>query len=120
MTSILDRAKADWKKLSQEVDLTFTPPVGDAVTVKGIGIKHHLSFSTQGEVMSAKNTHCSVSEALLTDEDYPVRDSKGNVNMKKHRVSFKDSNDVEKTYSINECYPDESIGVICFILGVYE
>jgi hypothetical protein len=118
----LERARSDWKRFSSaggfEVDLTFeTPSGGTSVTVQGIGIKHHLSIDTDGQNVNALNSHISVCEELLVEAGYPTRDSDEIVSLYGHKVSFEDSTGIEKSYFINQSYPDETVGIITCILG---
>jgi len=69
--------------------------------------------------MNVKNAHISFSEALLTDVSYPVRNINGEVQLRGHKITTKDSTGVDKNYIITENFPDETIGMIVCILGDY-
>jgi hypothetical protein len=126
MASFTDRAKADWKRFSSDVDgwgtaIKVTTPDGlTSVDVSGIAVKHHINIDTEGLTVNGKNAHCTISEELLTDASYVVRDSDEEVNMVDHRVEWVDSSGVLKKYVIRESYPDEKVGVIVMILGDFE
>ncbi|KKN54307.1 hypothetical protein LCGC14_0593620 [marine sediment metagenome] len=118
---LIDRAKSDIKAITSNPDefgvsMTFTAPSGETATLNGLHSKHHMSMDTDGNMISSKNAHISVSEELLTAQNYPVRKA-GEVNLKNHRVSVKDSTGISKDYVIREWYPDETIGLITCILG---
>lgn len=119
----LAQAKYDWLRFSTaggfEVEITLTPPVGEAVMIKGLATKHNNSVGTDGLPINAKNAHCSLIESYLTGLGYTVRDTNGEVNLRNHRVSFADSSGVVKNYIIKETMPDETVGVIVCILGDY-
>jgi len=121
MGNLLEAARSDWKRFTGgggfEVELTFISPASDEVTVNGLGTKHHLQFGSSGEAINAKNTHCSVHEDYLTAAGYPVRNASGEVSMRKHQVKFKDSTGLEKNYSIDQAWPDETVGMLVFTLG---
>lgn len=105
-------------------EITFTPPEGDAVTVNGLAIKHYLSSAPTANGMSvisnSKTARVSVSEAALRAVSYPVRDAAGEVNMQYHRVAFKDKGtQVVCEYVITDHLPDETVGMIVFMLSDY-
>jgi hypothetical protein len=101
------------------VSITFTTPDGVAsATVVGTASKHFMNFDfDSGKNVNSQNAHVSVSEAFLIAANYPVRNPAGNVNMKRHRVSYIDSTGVSGSYEILEQFPDQAIGLIVFILG---
>ena len=115
--------RRDWKRLSQtvcNVDLTFTTPDGStSVTVKGIGSRHHIYLENEAEVVNSTNIHCSVHEDVLNDASYVTREN-GEIKMSDHLVSFQDSKQITKTYRINEVHPDETVGMLVFILELYN
>jgi hypothetical protein len=119
----LERAITDWKRFTLnggfEVDITLTPPVGDPVSVKGLGTKHHNSVGTDGLPINSKNVHISLIESDLTEKGITVRDVNGEVNLRNYLANFIDSSGVLKNYIIKETFPDETVGVITCILGDY-
>ncbi len=120
---LIDQAKADIQRITSNsdefgVELTFTSPGSDVAVVNGLHTKHHLDVNMEGNIISGRNVHISVSEQLLTDESYPVRIN-GEVNLNGHIVSVKDSTEVAKTYRVKYWIPDETIGLILCILEVY-
>lgn len=124
---LMDQAKADWQQISSNTDewgkdIIFTTPDGlITATVAGIHSKHHISIDPgTGGIVNGKNAHISVSEQLLIDANYPVRNSKLEVDFKNHKVEVLDSTDVSKKYVIREWFPDETIGVITCILGDFK
>lgn len=119
----MDTIKQDIQNITSNlnefgVSITFTAPTGETATVVGTASKHFMNFDFDtGKNTNSQNAHVTVSEALLTAEDYPVRNPAGNVNMKKHRVSYIDSTGVSGSYEITEQFPDQAVGLIVFILG---
>ena len=87
--------------------------------MNGLAIKHHLTIDTDGSNTNTMNAHCTVSESLLTDAGYTVRNAQNEVDMKDHLVKYIDSTGIEGEYVIKQCFPDETVGVITFILGDY-
>jgi len=122
---LTDIAKADWQRFTSNTDewgieLAFAAPTGETCTVNGLHTKHHLQVSPEGVAVNAKNAHVCVSEALFTAAGYPVRNAAGEVSMKTHNVSAKDSTGTVKEYSVQQAFQDETVGVIVMILGDAE
>lgn len=115
--SVFDDARADWERFSQEASVKFVSPSNFEITVLALATKHNVNIDTDGQIVNTKNVHVTVSEALLVD--YPVRIN-GEVAMHRHKVYFSDSNGVNKKYYVIEHHPDETTGVITFILGESE
>ena len=95
--------------------IIFTPPGGAAVTVYGLHVKTKLGLDTDYRPVVVKRASVTVSEELLTAQGYPVR-SGGEVIMTGHMVEVADSTGTVCTYQIRERYPDETIGILVFIL----
>jgi len=119
---VFDLARADWQRFTQEVTLKFKPTFADITTeVLGLATKHHKAYDFEtGRAINSKQSHCSVSEQLLLDLNYTVRDSDNEVSMVNHLVSWTDSTGLESTYKIAQVFPDETNGMITFILSDYE
>jgi hypothetical protein len=123
MGSLLDQAREDIKQITSNLNdfaipATFTAPTAETKDINVIHSKHHTSIDTDGRRVNSKNASLSFSESLMVG--YPVRDNKGEVNLKGHLVQVPDSTGVVKTYSINQWYPDETLGLIVCIIGDYE
>ena len=121
---LIEQAKKDIEQITSNsndfgVTMLFEAPGGEKATVNGLHSKHHMAYDTDGNMVNSQNAHVSVSEKFLTDAGYPGRNLNGEVTHKDHKVTVKDSTGVEKVYSIREWYPDETIGLITCILGIY-
>lgn len=123
---LIDKAKADIEQITSNLNewgvsmvLTAVPGL-ESVTIVGLHTKHRILIDTDGNFVNTKNAHISVSEKFLTEAGYPVRNGSGEVSLINHRVSVKDSTGLVKEYVITEAFPDETIGLICCILGDYE
>jgi len=121
---LLAQSRIDLKRFSQSewsTDLTFqNVDKSVIVTIKGFASSHHLSIDpSTGLPVNVRNTHISVSETLLSDAGYTVRNSDGEVNLIRHFVTYTNSAGQEKTFRINETFPDETLGLIVCILGDY-
>lgn len=121
---LMEQAQADTEAITGNLNdfakvMTFvspTPP-GQTAIVNGLHTKHHLGLDTDGNEINAKDAHVDVSEKAFIDAGYTVRDSNGEVNLKGHKVTVKDSTGIDKTYIISEWYQNESIGLIVIKLG---
>lgn len=123
MGRILELAKRDIKKISSnlngwavEVSLT-TPDDSKTITFAGIHVKIGLGINTDGNMVTSKKAPLSFHEDYLTEQSYPVRNASGEVSLMKHKVSVKDSTGVVKNYVIDQCFPDEALGLLSCILG---
>src|SRR5258706_238985 len=116
---------------SNAVDTGTTPTDTTTVKIPSIDevdakdIKADLKaakVSTEGEMISSKVAHVSVSEKLLTDAGYPVRNAKGHVDLNGHKVNVKDSTGIVNNYILSNggWYPDEMLGHIVCILEFFE
>ena len=52
--------------------------------------------------------------------NYPVRNTKDQVDLEDHRVTVKDSTGFDQMYVIDQSWPDETLGNIVCILSDYE
>lgn len=136
---LIDQAKKDIEQITSNlsefaVPIVFTSPGNNtfdpsfdmtfanvSVTINGLFDKHHLGFDSEsGRDVNVKHASIVVSEKFLKDAAYPVRNLKGIVNLKGHKVAVKDSTGTINTYIINEWFPDETVGVIVCILGDFK
>lgn len=123
--SILQLAKRDAKFfLTQggfEISINILNPVTSVnVSLTGYATKHWLSFDTDGSAVNSKNAHICLSEIDLVARGYTVRNTKGEISLLKHIVTFKDSSGLDKKYVVRENYPDETLGLIVCILNDYK
>ena len=142
---LLDQARADIVQITSDlagfaVELTFFAPVSAAepvyddtydetygaadggilsITVNGLHSKHHMAIDSEnGRPVNSRNAHVSFAEALMVG--YPLRNSDGEVTLKKHKVRVKDSTGRSVMYSIRTWHPDETVGLITCILGDFK
>lgn len=121
---LIEQAKKDWKQITSNtndfgVEIQFDAPSGETATVVGLHTKHNVKYDDNGMRVNSPNAHVSVSESLLTEQYYPVRNADGIVSMFRHKVSVRDSNGTLITYVIDQAWPDQTIGVIVCVLGNY-
>ncbi len=122
---ILDLAKRDSKHFIKsggfQETITLTNVLGtQSISLTGFATKHHINFDSYGLPINSKNAHVTIDENYLTNNGYVCRNSKGEISLQKHRVSFPDSSNVIKNYIVKENFPDETLGLIVLILGDYK
>ena len=122
---LIEQAQQDIKDITTNldgwgVDMKLVAPDLTELDLQGLHAKHHMGYDTEGNMVNTKNAHVSISEDILADAGYPYRDANDEVNLNGHLVTVKDSTRLDITYIIREWYPDETIGLIVCILGVYE
>jgi hypothetical protein len=126
---LFDIIKRDAKfiinKGGYDIDISLTTKDGSkTVDIRGWAVKTSGSFDSDGNQVNTKNAHITIDEQVLTGLGYPVRsDRKGGideVDLIKHKVSFKDSSGVVKNYLVRENMPDENLGLIKLWLGDYK
>lgn len=123
--SLIEQARKDWLQITSNtnefgIELKLFAPNGDTAVVNGLHTKHHLGVDTDGRPVNSRNAHITISESLLNDANYPVRDASGKVNLRNHKVQCKDSTGLTGEYIIREWFPDETVGVITCILGEFN
>lgn len=123
---LIETIKQDIQKITTDlsgfgIEINLTTP-DDAISVDIVGLhtKHHLGIDTEGNQVNTKNTHIAISEQVLIDLAYPVRNANQEVFLRDHKVLVKDSTGVLKSYVIREWFPDETIGLIVCILGDHQ
>ena len=129
MGRLTEQARKDWQRITSsggfEENITFKTPDSVVpaveVIVKGLATKHNLNVDTDGNAVSSKNVHITVSEALLVAAGYPVRNDENEVSLIDHKIDYADSTESGlQNYVILECFPDETVGVITCILGDFK
>lgn len=105
---------SDW---ATEATFVANNLAGTTATVNALCIKHNNSINPEtGLSVNSTVARCTVSEQSLLELDYPVRNTKGDVAMINHKVTFADLND-EYTYIVKENWPNEMLGAIVLILA---
>lgn len=125
---LLDRAKRDIKKITSNkskgwaAEIVFLAPNGETATINGLHTKHHLGVDPEGNAVNSKNAHISFAEETLTDENenYPVRNVNGDVDLKSHKITVADSTGNLFTYVVDENFPNETTGLIVCTLKNFD
>lgn len=123
--NILQAAKADALKYITaggfEEEILITAPDGTlSLQINGYATKHHINFDTDGNPVNSKNVHICIGETDLAANNYPVRNAKGEVALRDHLVTFKDSSGLDRNYIVTEVLPDETLGLITCILSDFK
>ena len=87
------------------------------IQLKGLTSKHWLQLDSDGSPINAKNVHLNLIEKDIQDLGFETRGKNGNVNLLDYYVIVQDSTNNYKIYQVKEVYPNESLGLIVFILG---
>lgn len=123
--SVLKLARRDSKhflmKGGFEESIEISTPTKDLVlALKGYATKHWITFDSDGLPINSKNVHICVDETFMNFMGYTTRNSRSEVALKNHLVSYPDSTGVVKNYQVKECFPDETLGLIVLILQDYK
>lgn len=120
----LTLARRDFTRITQlgfGVDVKIQPSsIAVATEIKALATKHHFSINEEGLPVNSKNVHITLSESILVDAGYIVRNSDNEVALVDHLVIFTDSSENEWIYKITQTMPDETLGQITCFLRDYE
>lgn len=119
---MFDLAKRDFKRFvtsgGYNIDIEIkTPDKSKTINIQGWGVKHAISFDSDGNQVNTKIARITVDEDVLTQNGITVRNSKGEIALIGYKVKFKDSSGIDRGYSVRECLPDENFGMIMLILN---
>lgn len=120
--NLFNQAIQDAKLLTNRdfaVPIVFVAPTNETVTINGWTSKHHIGFDTDGNMINSKKAHVTFSESDLTDAGYPFRNTDGEVYMKNHLITVKDSTQTTEQFKVAQWYPDERLGLITLILSEF-
>ena len=123
--SLIAQAQADIKQITSNlgefaVDIKLINTLNENIEIQGLHTKIHLGVDTDGNMVNAKKAHISFSEDNVLALGFSIRNIKGEVDLRKWKVDVKDSTGIVKKYSIQQWFPDETIGLISVILEKYE
>ncbi len=122
--SLIAQAQADIKQITSNldefaVDIKLINTLNENIEIQGLHTKIHLGVDTDGNMVNAKKAHISFSEDNVLALGFSIRNIKGEVDLKKWKADLKDSTGIVKNYSIQQWFPDETIGLIVCILEDY-
>ena len=78
-----------------------------------------MVFDSDG-ICKHSNAHVTIDEDVLIAAGYPYRNSKKEVSMLQHKVSYKDSTGTLRTYKVRENLPDDNLGLIYLVIGDHK
>lgn len=121
---LLDQIRKDVERFVSNigdfaVNATFTDNAYNNATISCLYTRHSTKIDGEGSPVNSKNASVCVSEQKLLDAGYTTRNDENELDMYGHFVSFIDSTGVNKKCKIIEQLPDESVGLIVFILSDY-
>lgn len=122
--SLIAQAQADIKQITSNldefaVDIKLINTLNENIEIQGLHTKIHLGVDTDGNMVNAKKAHISFSEDNVLALGFSIRNIKGEVDLRKWKVDVKDPTGIVKKYSIQQWFPDETIGLIVCILEDY-
>lgn len=125
MSTVKERAKKAIERItsgktSSETITISTADDSISIAITGIHTKINLGVDQEGNIIQSKKAHISISEKILTDNNYPVRNTKGEVAISGHKIHVKDSTGIVQAYVIKTCTPDETVGLLTCILSDLE
>jgi hypothetical protein len=118
--AISDAAKITSDLTGFGVAMVLVAPTLETVSFTGLTTEIGLGVDTDGNMVVSKKATASFSEKFLTDANYPVRNIGLEVNISGHKLNVKNSTGVVKNYIIQQCFADETIGLLTCILEDYH
>lgn len=121
MARLFDLVKRDAKHFinagGYQVDIEiFTPDKSTSINIAGWGVKHVISFDSDGNQVNTKISRITVDEDVLVANGMTVRNAKGAIALLDYKVKFADSSGVIRSYNVREQLPDQNLGLIMLIL----
>lgn len=102
------------------IDATITAKDGTVFTGKLIKNNHTTSYNEIGQKVNVRTTNVCVGCAALIEENFPFKNSGGEVAMIGYVIEFIDAFGTSKKHMVAEQYPDDDLGIIVLILADYE
>jgi hypothetical protein len=120
-----DRAIQDFQRFTGNktgffgVDFTIkTPDLATELTSIGLHNRHHNGFDSDGRAVNSKVSSLTVAESVFIVANYPYLKF-NDIDLENHVVTINDAAGRLRSYVVQEYMPDETIGSIVLILGVY-
>jgi hypothetical protein len=121
MASLFDLVKRDAKRYinagGYQLDIIMlTPDKAKTINITGWGVKHAISFDSDGNQVNTKISRVTVDEDVLVEKGITVRNAKGSIDLDDYKIKFKDSSGILRGYNVREVLPDQNLGLIMLIL----
>lgn len=122
---LIDQARLDIASILTNLDgfgqsITLTHPNGKVITTVGLHKKIRLGVDTEGNIINSLTATVTLSDTDLVAQNYPYRNSKGEVDLAKHKVSIPDVTGIIRTYNMQSWHPDETLGLIVCYLNYFN
>ena len=124
MGDLLDAARKDSKRYVKaggfEVDLRITNKDKSwFLDIKGFYTNHHINFDSDGTPINSKNVHICIDKEDLINDNYPLVNPRGDVDLINHLVTVKEGS-AELDFIVKEQFPNETLGLIVCVLSEYS
>lgn len=121
---LFDLIKRDAKRFvtrgGYQVDVEMTTEDGtQTINFQAWAVKHAGSFDSDGNQVNTSNAHITVDEEVFKLNNYPYRQSNGEILLNYHVLSYVDSSGNKNSHTVRETFPDENLGLINISLGKY-
>jgi len=121
---LIDQARLDIQRITSDLSgfgqqIIMVSPTDVVAAIVGLHRKINLAYDTEGNIINSRQSYISVSEAILVAAAYPIRNGRGEVDLKNHKVYVRDSSGRVCSYKVNSWTPDETIGLIPMFLEDY-
>ena len=122
---LMEQLKKDIEQITSNtnefsVALSFLAPTGETADINGLYSDHSNDYDANGNPITGKFTHVSISEKFLTDLNYPTRDSRNLLALKGSLVTINYADGSLKTYKIDNTKPDYTINLHVLICSEYN
>lgn len=123
--SLLEHARLLWKRTTTDtgdfaMEAVFTSPANQTAGVKVWHTRHQMAIDELGHAINANQAHVTVSEQTLLDADYTTRNVDGKIELTGHRVTITYPTGEERTYQVQNQFPNETIKTITLLLTEYS
>ena len=122
---LIDQARQDIGLILTDLsgfgqEITLINPNGLTITTIGLHKKIRLGVDTEGNIVNSLTATITLSDNDLVLQNYAYRNSKGEVDFNKHRVSVSDVTGIVRTYNMQSWHPDETLGLIVCYLNYFN
>lgn len=122
--SLTERSKKDMQSITSKstdfaVEATFTDLAGAVAVVNVLHTKHNTAYDPEGVTTNVRIASIAVSDSKVKEANaaYSYLNASNNVTYLNHTVVVADAGGFDRTYIVNENYPDETLGLTVLILA---
>lgn len=122
--NLMEIAKRDLENIFNtdigfSLDLTFTAPTSEQITIKGQFFDRTLVYEMDGAAASGNHAVIHVSEKPFVDAEYPIRNAKNQISFKDHLITANYADGSTRNFKAMDWHPDYSINMITIQLQQY-